>query len=203
MLDFDPRRSCYITVQLLSSADETFRWCRTLPYLGLWSPSFAPRLPCKYSSRIKRPPLASRPLADLTGPISYHSSSVACQGDCIPDECVRGVGGGGAPGVPAVTVGPVTCLPQQYSGSLSHDIGKHTRGHLRVGPHLLSGKSMCGWLKGRYGPHGLWKGSNSMDFAILTGRTAQFRFHKGFIEFFFGFFWLPFPGEESLKTALK
>lgn len=139
MLDFDPMRSCYVTVQMLSSTDETFSWPRTLSYLGLCSPSFAPRLPCKYSSRIKRPPLASRPLVDLAGPISYHSSSVACQGDCIPDECARGEGG-----ALAVTIVPATCLPQQYSGSLSHDMGKHTRGHLRVGPHLLSGKSMCG-----------------------------------------------------------
>lgn len=70
-----------------------FPLAQALPYLELWSPSFAPRLPCKYSSRIKGATLAIWPLVDLPGPISYHSSSVACQGDCIPVESVWGKGG--------------------------------------------------------------------------------------------------------------
>lgn len=112
---------CLRRMKLSTGAGRSFIWDSGLLHSH-------PRLPCKYSSRIKRAPLASRPLADLTGP--------------------------------ARTPLPATCLAQQYSGSLNRDIAEHTRGHLRVGPHFLGEKekSMCGWLKWRYGPHGLPKG---------------------------------------------
>lgn len=69
--------------------------CRNFPlaqtsfYLQLCSSSFAPCLPYKYSSRIKRTPLASWPLMKLGRSISYHSSCVACQAGCGPDETMR------------------------------------------------------------------------------------------------------------------
>lgn len=65
---------------------KTFHFQQTSLYLRLCSPSLAPCLPYKYSPRIKRTPLVSRPLVWLGGSISYHSSCVACQAGSVPDE---------------------------------------------------------------------------------------------------------------------
>lgn len=75
-------------------------------------------------------------------------------------------------GSPSVTVVPATCLRQQYSGSLNHDIAEHTRGHLRVGPHSLcekKKKKKYVWvIEGEIWPPRALKRSESMDSAILN-----------------------------------
>lgn len=116
MLHFYPIQLSYFIVQtirqLLSCTVETFHSHRTPFYLQLCSPSFAPCLPYKYSSRIKRTPLASWPLTELGSSISYHSSCVACQAGRVPDETMRAyVFRRGVRGLPRVLPWSLLCPP--------------------------------------------------------------------------------------------
>lgn len=126
-----------------------------------------PRLPCKYSSRIKRAPLASRPLADLTGPVRYRSSSVACQVDCScspSHRCARHL------------PGPTIQRKFEPWHSWTH------KGALKSGPAFSWPKKKYVWvIEVEIWPPRASKRSESTDAAILTVKTAQFRFHKGLI----------------------
>lgn len=145
---------CWILIPCVHVTSEfcyCLRWMKLSAGAGrssIWDSGLLhshPHLPCKYSSRIKRAPLASRPLADLTGPVRYRSSSVACQIDCScspSHRCAR----------------HLPCPTIQRKFELWHS-WTH-KGALKSGPAFSwrKKKSMCGWLKWRYGPHGLPKG---------------------------------------------
>lgn len=182
MLHFYPVQLSYFAVktvrQLLSCTVETFHSHRTPFYLQLCSPSFAPCLPYKYSSRIKRTPLASWPLTELGRSISYHSSCVACQAGCVLDETMRAYvfrrgGWGGSLGCSHGHCYahhlPVLTIFRKFKPwhSWIH------KGVLKSGPTFACQK--CVWvIEGEIWPSWALKRSKSMDSAILKGKTAQF-----------------------------
>lgn len=128
----------------------------------------------KYSSWIKRAPLASGPMADLTGPVRYRSSSVACQVDwsCSPSH-------------PSARHLPAPTIQRKFEPwhSWTH------KGALKSGPAFSwRKKKKYVWvIEVEIWPPRASKRSESTDAAILTVKTAQFRFHKGLIEGFFSF----------------
>lgn len=128
----------------------------------------------KYSSRIKRTPLASWPLMKLGRSISYHSSCVACQAGRSPDETmrahIRGWGGslGCSHGHCYAHHLPVLTIFRKFKAwhSWIH------KGVLRSGPTFACQK--CVWvIEGEIWPSWALKRSKSMDSAILKGNTAQ------------------------------
>lgn len=170
-----------IIQQLLSCVVETFHLRRMPFYLQLCSPSFAPCLPYKYSSRIKRTPLASWPLTKLGRSISYHSSCVACQAGRVPDETMRAYvwGGGGSLGCSRGHCYahhlPVLTIFRKFKPwhSWIH------KGVLKSGPTFACQK--CVWvIEEEIWPSWALKRSKSMDSAILKGKTAQFKFSHTF-----------------------
>lgn len=161
------------------SGVETFHLQSTSSHLKLCSPSFAPCLPYKYSSRIKRTPLASWPLMKLGRSVSYHSSCVACQAGCVPDETTRArIGGRRVGGSLGCSRGhcyarhlPVLTIFRKFKA-------RHSwihKGALKSGPTFACQK--CVWvIEGKIWPSGALKRSKSMDSTILKGKNAQFMF---------------------------
>lgn len=154
---------------------------KNIPLRDLCSPSFAPCLPYKYSSRIKSLPLACRPLTNLGRSISYHSSCVACWVGCVPDETMRARvrGGGGSLACPCghcyARHLPVLTIFRKFKPwhSWIHE------GAVKSGPIFVCQK--CVWvIEGEIWPSWALKRSKSMDSAILKGKTIQFKFSHMF-----------------------